>query len=114
LFALLAEPRLEAALRAILTTPERPWQLAELASTCNLSRATFSRVFQKVAGATPAQILTQTRMARAALLLRQARLAVGHIAEQVGYQSEAAFNRIFKRHFGLGPGAYRRREHPRS
>jgi AraC family transcriptional activator of mtrCDE len=111
LFALLAEPRLQRRLQALqgmLAAPERPWQLAELAEACNMSRANFARVFQKAANATPAEVLTQTRMARAAVLLGEARLAVGQIAEQVGYQSEAAFNRVFKRHYGVGPGAYRR------
>lgn len=64
-------------------------------------------MFQKAANATPAQVLLQTRMARAAILLGEARLPVGQIAEQVGYQSEAAFNRVFKRYYGVAPGAYR-------
>lgn len=108
LFALLAEPRLQAALQAVLAEPERPWTLEELAGLCHMSRATFARVFGKAAGATPAAVLTQTRMAKAAGLLAQGRLPVGQIAEQVGYQSEAAFNRVFKRSYGVGPGAYRR------
>ena len=108
LFALLAEPRLQAALQAMLAEPEQPWTLEELAGLCHMSRATFARVFQKAAGGTPAAVLTQTRMARAAGLLAQGRLPVGQIAEQVGYQSEAAFNRVFKRSYGVGPGAYRR------
>jgi len=108
LFALLAEQRLQAALQAMLAEPERPWTLEELAGLCHMSRATFARVFGKAAGDTPAAVLTQTRMAKAASLLAQGRLPVGQIAEQVGYQSEAAFNRIFKRRYGIGPGAYRR------
>lgn len=108
LFALLAEPRLQAALQAMLAEPAKPWTLEELAGLCHMSRATFARVFQKAAGGTPAAVLTQTRMARAASLLAQGHAPVGQIAEQVGYQSEAAFNRIFKRSYGVGPGAYRR------
>lgn len=108
LFALLAEQRLQAALQAMLAEPERPWTLEELAGLCHMSRATFARVFQKAAGDTPAALLTQTRMAKAASLLAQGRLPVGQIAEQVGYHSEAAFNRVFKRSYGIGPGAYRR------
>lgn len=108
LFALLAEPRLQSALQAMLAEPERPWQLAELAAACNMSRATFARVFQKAANATPAEILTRTRMARAAVLLGERRLPMGELAERVGYQSEAAFNRVFKRYYGITPGAYRR------
>lgn len=109
LFALLAEARLQPALQAMLAAPERPWQLHELAALCHTSRATFARLFQRTARATPAQVLTQTRMARAAAMLGEAGLPVGLIAERVGYQSEAAFNRVFKRCYGVGPGAYRRR-----
>lgn len=108
LFALLAEPRLRSALQGMLAAPEHPWQLAELAAACNMSRATFARVFQKAANATPAEILTRTRMARAAVLLGEGRLQMGEVAERVGYQSEAAFNRVFKRYYGIAPGSYRR------
>jgi len=108
LFALLAEPRLQSAVEGMLAAPEHPWELAELAAACNMSRATFARVFHKTANATPAELLTQTRMARAAVLLGEGRLPMGDIAERVGYQSEAAFNRVFKRHYGVTPGAYRR------
>jgi AraC family transcriptional activator of mtrCDE len=108
LFALLADARLRGALHAMLEAPAHPWEVAELAAACNMSRASFARLFQKVAQTTPAQLLTETRMAKAARLLQTGRLPAGEVAEQVGYQSEAAFNRVFKRHFGVGPGAYRR------
>jgi AraC family transcriptional activator of mtrCDE len=108
LFALLAEPRLQGALHAMLDAPERPWDVASLAAACHMSRATFARVFQQVARTTPGQLLTRTRMARAALLLQSGRLPIGDVAERVGYQSEAAFGRVFKRQFGVGPGSYRR------
>jgi AraC family transcriptional activator of mtrCDE len=108
LFALLADARLRGALQAMLETPAHPWKVAELAAACNMSRAAFARLFQKVANTTPAQLLTETRMAKAAALLQSGRLPAGEVAEQVGYQSEAAFSRVFKRHFGIGPGAYRR------
>jgi len=108
LFALLADARLRGALHAMLEQPEHPWEVAQLAAACNMSRAAFARLFQKVAHTTPAQLLTETRMAKAAALLQSGRLPAGEVAERVGYQSEAAFNRVFKRHFAIGPGAYRR------
>lgn len=108
LFALLAERRLQPALQGMLTAPEKPWSLNDMAGTCNMSRATFARLFRQVAGATPANILMQTRMAQAASWLAQGGRSVGAIGEAVGYQSEAAFNRVFKRCFGVGPGQYRR------
>ena len=109
LFAVMAERRLQAALQGMLAQPERAWDLQQLAATCHMSRATFARLFKQAAGATPADVLTQLRMAQAARLLDQGKQAVGSIADAVGYQSEAAFNRAFKRQYGVGPGAYRKR-----
>jgi AraC family transcriptional activator of mtrCDE len=109
LFAVLAERRLQAALQAMLAAPEKPWSLDDMAAACHMSRATFARLFRSVAGTTPASMLMQTRMAQAARWLTQGKRSVGDIGEAVGYQSEAAFNRVFKRCFGVGPGQYRRR-----
>jgi len=56
--------------------------------------------------------LLQTRMAHAAHRLVHSAGAVAQIGEAVGYQSEAAFNRAFKRSYGVGPGHYRRKARP--
>lgn len=109
LFGVLAERRLQAALNGMLAAPEKPWTLEDLAEASHMSRATFARLFKQAANATPADVLTQLRMARAARMLDQGH-AAGLVGEAVGYQSEAAFNRAFKRQYGMGPGAYRRRE----
>jgi len=108
LFALLAQPRLQTALHAMLEKPAEPWSVEQLAELCHMSRATFARLFREAAGATPGEILMRTRMTQAAQWLRQGRQSVAAIGEAVGYQSEAAFNRVFKRCFGVGPGQYRR------
>src|SRR5450830_334038 len=108
LFGVLAERRLQAAINGMLTAPEKPWTLEDLADTSHMSRATFARLFKQAANATPADVLAQLRMARAARLLDDGQPA-GVVGEAVGYQSEAAFNRAFKRQYGVGPGAYRRR-----
>jgi len=108
LLAVLGTPRLQPALHAMLAAPEQPWSLDSLGQLCHMSRAAFVRAFRQAAGLPPAEVLTQLRMAQAARLLAQGRLGAGQIGEQVGYQSEAAFNRMFKRHHGVGPGAYRR------
>lgn len=108
LFALLAERRLQPALQGMLEAPGQAWSLESLAEASHMSRATFARLFQKAAGATPATVLMQTRMAHAAYSLANSGRAVADIGEAVGYQSEAAFNRVFKRCFGIGPGQYRR------
>ncbi|WP_343730505.1 AraC family transcriptional regulator [Duganella sp.] len=108
LFGVLAERRLQPAINSMLAAPEKPWTLEALAEAGHMSRATFARLFKQAANATPAEVLTQLRMARAARLLDQGR-AAGQVGEAVGYQSEAAFNRAFKRQYGVGPGAYRKR-----
>lgn len=108
LFALLADPRLAPALQGMLATPERAWTMEQLAQLCHMSRSTFLRAFRKVAAATPGELLMRVRMAQAAQWLKQAHRGIGEISEAVGYQSEAAFNRAFKRYMGAGPGQYRR------
>jgi AraC family transcriptional activator of mtrCDE len=107
LFAVLAERRLQAALNGMLTAPEKAWTLDDLAQLSHMSRATFARLFKKAARATPAEVLTRLRMTQAARLLDSGKPA-GDAGQAVGYQSEAAFNRAFKRQYGIGPGAYRR------
>ena len=108
LFALLASPRLQRALQCMLSEPGRAWSLEQLADACHLSRTTFARLFRATAGTTPGDILTRTRMAQAGYLLAERQRSVADVAEAVGYQSEASFNRVFKRHFHIGPGQYRR------
>jgi AraC family transcriptional activator of mtrCDE len=108
LFGLLAAPRLRAAVQVLLGCPERDWTVASLADLCHMSRATFARSFLRAAGAAPATVLTQLRMARAAQALLQQRGSTAEIAAAVGYHSEAAFNRGFKRVYGVGPGQFRR------
>lgn len=108
LLALLADRRLGPALQRMLERPAAPWLVEELAQACLMSRATFARTFRQVAGATPAAVLAELRMAQAALWLARDARPVGAIAEAVGYGSEAAFHRMFKRCHGVGPGAFRR------
>lgn len=109
LFALLAERRLQSALQAMLAEPGADWSLEKLAALCHMSRATFARLFGRIAGNTPAAVLQDIRMAQAASLLAKGQ-ASGEVAAAVGYQSEAAFNRVFKRHFQQAPGAFRRQQ----
>lgn len=106
-YALLAERRLQPLLHAMLTTPGEDWSLQRMAVLCHMSRATLARLFLQVAGSTPAMVLMQLRMAHAGALLRRGSVPVAVVGEAVGYQSEAAFNRVFKRHFGIAPGRYR-------
>jgi AraC family transcriptional activator of mtrCDE len=113
LLGLLAEPRLRPALQHILTAPGAPCNIEQMADACHMSRTTLIRLFRDTAGTGPGEVLTHLRMAQAAQWLGQGTRSVRDISEAAGYQSEAAFNRAFKRHHGVGPGEFRR-GHPRA
>ncbi|WP_313171651.1 AraC family transcriptional regulator [Massilia oculi] len=108
LLAVLADRRLGSALRLMLAQLDRAWLVEELAAACFMSRATFARLFRQLAGTTPLDALVQLRMPQAAQWLARDTRPIPAIGEAVGYQSEAAFNRVFKRSYGVGPGAWRR------
>lgn len=92
-----------------------PWTVAKLARRVAVSRPVLARRFHVATGSSPMRHLTGLRMERAAELLRQApELSLAAVAEQVGYASEFAFNRAFKRHHGLPPGSFRRGLAPRA
>lgn len=109
LFAALADSRLKKALDVIHNRPGEDWTVASLAEVACLSRTAFAERFAEVLEETPYQYLTRWRMAQALKLLRDPRLSVAHVAERLGYQTEAAFRRSFKRVHGYGPGSVRRK-----
>ena len=109
LFAALADVRLKRALDAIHNQPGKEWTVASLAEVALLSRTAFAERFAEVLEETPYQYLTRWRMTQALKLLRDPRLSVAHVADRLGYQTEAAFRRSFKRVHGYGPGSVRRK-----
>lgn len=108
LLALAGNPRLEPALTAIFENSAHTWTLPELAARCNMSRATLVRHFQDAVGKSANAILTDIRMARAANELISTKLSTEVVAENVGYQSVAAFRRAFTQNMGMTPGDMRR------
>ena len=88
--------------------PEEPWTIARLAAEVHVSRATLARRFTELVGEPPLSYLTSWRMDVAARRLRDGDEPVEAIARAVGYRSEYAFNRAFRRHRGRPPGRYRR------
>ena len=104
----IVHPNLNRALRAMHSNPGQDWTVETLAREAALSRTAFSQKFHQRMGQTPMHYLTYLRMQRARSLLR-GDLSTAAVGEAVGYQSEAAFHRAFKRAWGMGPGAYRRR-----
>ena len=87
--------------------PAHPWTLDELAREAASSRSSVAKRFSDVVGQPPMQYLTQWRMQVAANLLVQTGAKVAAIGAEVGYDSEAAFSRAFKKATGLAPGAWR-------
>ena len=75
-----------------------------------MSRSAFAERFSRLVGETPMHYVTRWRMYTAMEALRDERATVGEIALRLGYGSEAAFSRAFKRFSGVSPGAARRRE----
>ena len=88
--------------------PAHAWTLDELAAAVAMSRSAFADRFTALVGQPPMQYLAQWRMQLAAGRLAAGSAKVAAIAEQVGYESEEAFSRAFKRLMGVSPGAWRR------
>ncbi|OGT55860.1 MAG: hypothetical protein A3E01_14850 [Gammaproteobacteria bacterium RIFCSPHIGHO2_12_FULL_63_22] len=108
LLAALGDPRLAAVLAAVHADPGAHWDVSTLAKRAALSRSTLADRFQKVLGASPGHYLAQLRMQEATVQLRNEDASVAQIAERLGYATEAAFRRAFKRTTGLTPGEVRR------
>jgi AraC family transcriptional activator of mtrCDE len=108
LLALAGNPRLAPVLAALFNEPARAWSLPELAKLCHMSRATLARQFQEKLGRSASELLTDIRMAQAANALKNPSMSTGAVAETVGYQSEAAFQRAFKSRMGLTPAQWRK------
>jgi AraC-like DNA-binding protein len=94
-------------LRLFHGRPGHPWTLDELARESASSRSNVAKQFALLVGQPPMQYLTQWRMQVAANLLTQSGAKVAAIGAEVGYDSEAAFSRAFKKATGLAPGAWR-------
>jgi len=105
----LRDPLLGIALAAFHADPAHPWSLESLARTAGLSRSAFAARFTDVLGEPAFAYVTAWRMDLAARLVREQTLPLSRVAERVGYRSEAAFNRAFRRAHGLTPGAFARR-----
>ncbi|AQA21882.1 helix-turn-helix domain protein [Rhodococcus sp. MTM3W5.2] len=102
------DPQVGMALEAIHRDPERAWTVAALAHLATLSRSAFAERFTRLVGQTPGAYVTERRLDRATELLRHSSTPVGTIATLVGYESDAAFSRAFRKRFGTSPLRWRR------
>lgn len=107
-FGALADPQLGRVLRLMHGEPAAAWSLASLARRAGVSRTVLVERFGSQLGLSPMAYLAHWRMQLASALLVQGQAPLGRIAEAVGYQSEAAFSRAFKRWRGLSPAHWRR------
>ncbi|MEJ8811163.1 AraC family transcriptional regulator [Variovorax ureilyticus] len=103
-----------AALHSMHKQPAHAWTLDELAREAGSSRSVLAERFQHLVGNSPMQYLTQWRMLLAANLLTRSNAPLASIAEDVGYQTDTAFSRAFRREFGAPPAAWRRTQALRS
>lgn len=104
----LADPQLGLALSALHAQPGRDWKVESLAKIASMSRSHFARRFSECLEVTPMHYLAEWRMNLADELLRDPRQSVARVAETLGFQTEAAFRRAFKRLRNVGPGTVRR------
>jgi len=111
--ASLADSQVGGALALVHQNPERNWTVQELAQRVAMSRSAFAARFTRLVGEPPLHYVTRWRMQKAASLLRDGQASIAQVAESVGYDSEAAFSKAFKRALGTAPGAYRRSGRPR-
>lgn len=102
------DPRIARALSAIHAAPARPWQVADLAKIAGMSRSSFASHFESHLAQPPGAYVTAWRLDKAAARLRNTALSIKLIAEEVGYESEAAFSRAFRNRFDLSPSERRK------
>ena len=90
-------------------SPEKDWTLHQLAATAGMSRSLYCREFKRLVGETPLGYLTNWRILKSKEILSESKENISEVAAKVGYQSEAAFNRLFKTKVGITPANYRRK-----
>ncbi len=105
----LGDPQLRRLLEALHSDLGADWSLDEMARRAGLSRSGLTERFRGRLGQSPMQYLTDWRLQTAERALRNRQRSVGEIAGSVGYTSEAAFNRAFRKRYGEPPGRRRRR-----
>src|SRR5438093_5457675 len=103
----LRDPLLAPAMKAIHTAPERKWTVADLAVEASVSRSSLDDRFRSVLGLSPIRYVNEWRMRIAQDLLATTEVTVAAIARRVGYDSEEAFSRAFKRAHGESPSLWR-------
>ena len=110
--AAVTDPKIGRSLNALHAQPNCRWTVEDLAKAAGMSRTAFAEQFSKLTGLTPMQYVTVWRVQKAQRMLIENDASVEWVAAQVGYESVAAFSRVFKKIAGEGPGAFRRNNKP--
>jgi AraC-like DNA-binding protein len=111
----LQDPKIGKVISKVHRDPGRAWTLDLLAREASMSRSAFAARFTELVGEPVMHYVTRWRMHSAHARLREGNATVSEVALTLGYESEAAFNRAFRRHLGISPGmAKRARKGPRS
>lgn len=105
------EKHVAALVEDVLRHPGRDWSIEHVSRRSSMSRATFLRRFERSMGTTYGAFVSRTRLMVAADLLQTTDLTVSGVAAEIGYQSESAFARAFKKETGLTPARFRRQHH---
>ncbi len=103
----LADPQIGRALAAIHREPAAGWTAETLAGIAGLSRSAFADRFVALVGKPPIRYITHWRLHLARQRLRERHSGIARIAHEVGYESEEAFSRAFKRETGVSPARWR-------
>ncbi len=101
------DPEVGKALALMHRQPASPWTVADLAREVGVSRSVLAERFRDYLGEPPVSYLTRWRLQLGAQMLNTTSYSVAQVASEVGYESEQAFNRAFKRQFGHPPARYR-------
>ena len=104
----MSDPQLGPALAALHADPAAPWTVGALASRAAMSRSAFAARFREVLDQPVMEYVTDVRMQLAVDLLHRGEATVAEVATAVGYESDASFSRVFKRHVGRPPRELRR------
>jgi len=104
----LTDPQIARLIAELHEEPGRHWSWEAMCRSAGLSRSALDRRFRATLGQSPSRYLLRLRMRHAAVALAEGRRSIAEIASSVGYESEVAFHRAFRRTLGLTPGAYAR------
>jgi AraC-like DNA-binding protein len=104
----LKDDRISSSLKSMHEFPEKEWTIEQLATKAGMSRSLYCKEFKRAVGETPLGYLTNWRIIKSKEFLSATKDNISEVAAKVGYQSEAAFNRLFKTKVGVTPAIYRR------